>query len=452
MQITSNLSKRGISIGLDRDGFGVKFHSKAWNKCPPQLKESIRDNLVYVKTRSLGFLPNVNDLSYNTHKPSFKEIFDNVFIKDSPRITDIDKVPTSKLIKNFSQTKCLFKAKTTKSKKINKHIDYPKSEENKAVLSISFGKDSLLSFAVAQELGLDQDLFFVRDSFDREEKHKLIASKRFSKEFNTDINYITDDCDKILNNPNRNRRGISIWSSNAMNGYLLMLMPIAYSSNARYVLFGNQQNMNDYFINEEGFRCYASYDQSHENILNQNKIVSCLTNSQVKVASLISPLYNIAIMKILHSRYKNIAKYQMSCSLDEYQGPKTLCQCCPKCVMTYIMLKAFGLSVKQFGFTECLTNESYDVCYPFFRGSALDNHKKTKEARDEMLLAFYLAYRKGTKGELMKRFKRKLLKEAVEREDELHKKFFSLQNIETIPKKIKKELTSIYKEELNGFF
>jgi len=46
-------------------------------------------------------------------------------------------------------------------------------------------------------------------------------------------------------------------------------------------------------------------------------------------------------------------------------------------------------------------------------------------------------------------FKKYLLKEAVAREDELRKKYFSIKKNITMPSKIKKEVLKIYKEELD---
>ncbi len=47
----------------------------------------------------------------------------------------------------------------------------------------------------------------------------------------------------------------------------------------------------------------------------------------------------------------------------------------------------------------------------------------------------------------MEKFKKKFLKEAQERENELRKKFFTIYD-SNIPKEIKRDIISIYKEEL----
>ena len=68
--------------------------------------------------------------------------------------------------------------------------------------------------------------------------------------------------------------------------------------------------------------------------------------------------------------------------------------------------------------------------------------------RDEQLFAFYLAYKNKNKGYLIDKFKKKFLKEALAREDELYNKFFKVHRAASIPTKIKRDINSIYKEEL----
>lgn len=71
--------------------------------------------------------------------------------------------------------------------------------------------------------------------------------------------------------------------------------------------------------------------------------------------------------------------------------------------------------------------------------------------RDEQLLAFYLAYKKGVKSGLMKEFARDYLLEARSREKELRQKFFGIHSTDTLPYELKTPLLKIYKEELSAW-
>ena len=85
----------------------------------------------------------------------------------------------------------------------------------------------------------------------------------------------------------------------------------------------------------------------------------------------------------------------------------------------------------------------------FSTKGAEDKYDKAPESRDQQLLAFYMAYKNGAKGYAIEKFKKKFLKEATAREDELYKKFFKVHPALTLTPKLRKEVTSIYKEELN---
>ena len=86
--------------------------------------------------------------------------------------------------------------------------------------------------------------------------------------------------------------------------------------------------------------------------------------------------------------------------------------------------------------------------YSLFKGKEVDCYEKSKQARDEQLLAFYLAYKQGVKGYLMNEFKKEFYEEAISKEDELYKEFLTAHE-SNLPKKINKQVMSIYKEELN---
>jgi hypothetical protein len=70
---------------------------------------------------------------------------------------------------------------------------------------------------------------------------------------------------------------------------------------------------------------------------------------------------------------------------------------------------------------------------------------------EQIKFAYYLAYRNGARGYIMDKFKRKFLKDVAADEDRLYKEYFSIHSTELIPKKLRKRVVSIYKEELAGF-
>jgi hypothetical protein len=75
-------------------------------------------------------------------------------------------------------------------------------------------------------------------------------------------------------------------------------------------------------------------------------------------------------------------------------------------------------------------------------------YEKPKAVRDEQLLAFLLAYRRGLKGDLINLFEKKYLNEAKKREGALRKKFLGINSVVTIPFEIRNKIINIYNEEI----
>jgi hypothetical protein len=68
----------------------------------------------------------------------------------------------------------------------------------------------------------------------------------------------------------------------------------------------------------------------------------------------------------------------------------------------------------------------------------------------ERLLAFYIAYKKGVKGELIDEFRKKLLPYVVTHKKDLFRAYFSLRSTHTIPPQLKKKILPIYEKELQN--
>jgi len=111
-------------------------------------------------------------------------------------------------------------------------------------------------------------------------------------------------------------------------------------------------------------------------------------------------------------------------------------------------MKANNTDVTLIGFHTDLFQKKFKNCYALFEGKEVDNYESSKEARDQQLLAFYMAYKNGMSGDLINLFKKKFLDEAKEREDELYNFFFGIHKSH-LPPKIKQAVESIYREELN---
>jgi len=158
-------------------------------------------------------------------------------------------------------------------------------------------------------------------------------------------------------------------------------------------------------------------------------------------------------MKILHRRYPEIAKYQMSCFfLEDTSATKRWCGQCSKCARMYIFMLALGINPETVGFTENMLGLKKADLFSLFGGN--DEFKGIYDesglGKNEQLLAFLMAYQKGIKGPLMKEFIKKNLLEAKTREKELREKFFGIHTTKTLTYEIKTPLLKIFREELSS--
>ncbi|MBI2129879.1 hypothetical protein HYU07_06635 [Candidatus Woesearchaeota archaeon] len=442
MNINSAILSKGIAINANK-GYKVTYPENIWTGLKLKTKQSIIGNLAYAKLASYSaFLK--DEFAFNSALPRLKSFFDECAIKDFPRFAHEDNLSVREMIENFKNAEFRFNSD---------EASIPEEDadtEDGAVLGMSFGKDSLLSYAVAREIKLPVKLVFVRDCGKVELKHKLSIMGKFKKKFNEDVSILRDNtdniaCDKSLNTINSE----GIYGSNAMNGYMLMLLPFAYGFGHNTVLFGNEHNLNDYFIDEQGFKCYPSYEQSSECIEGQNNALMQFTGKKIGVASLINPLYCLSEYKILYKRYPRLAELQMSCPHDPYENQENKwCYKCSTCARTFLYTSAVGGDIKSISFNKNFFGKEYGNLYVLFNKAIKRIYEKPEAVRDEQLFAFYLASKRGSNTYLVEKFKKEFIDEAKEREDELYKKFFGVHPSPAIPNKLKAEVISIYKEEL----
>lgn len=440
MIIQNKLLKRGFSINLLR-GAKLEYPKGIWEDFDKETKKIIIDNLTYLKVSPYAMYLD-KEMYFDFSLPYLKDMGDRGVIADIPKVAEEDKASARELIENFKSKDIKFRDMDIKS--INKETD------EAAILGISFGKDSLLSYGIAREIGLRTRLVFVEDCWDMETAHKLLLIKKFEKEFGERTDVMIDEsdnlsCYKRINITNSE----SIVGSNAMNGYMVMLLPFAFGYKANKIIFGNEQNFNDFFINKDGFKVYPSYEQSSEWMKEQNNSLGGFTNNGVRVTSLIEPIYNIAEVKVLFNRYPEIAKYQMSCGLLNTRKRKDRwCYNCPMCAKAFLYIGAFGIEPQIISFNKDLFGRGYEQLYPLFNDNPKRVYEKPKAVRDEQLFAFYLAFRNGCRGHLIDRFKEGFLEEAEEREDELYNKFFRIHDAGSVNGKLRESINSIYREEL----
>ncbi len=454
--VSTKTKDDGISLAL-RQGpfykrFKVIFPEEVWNACPEGIKTSIRNNVGFLTSMELGVLFNLPSMHYDTPfpelKPYFRELLFNLLLFDA----DFDKKETKEYLRRFANTVFTFSENSL-----------PKSEsfstKERSINTMTFGKESLLSLGLSQEIGLkpqlvlfsepDWNVIYRNEHFRTfEYKHKESLIRQFEAEFDLKIHRVYNGFGDLRFYGHWDLDETELGWASQLTEYMFLLLPFTSFYNARYILFGHEQSCSDFFTSKEGFRYSPYYDQSSEWIQHMNGMLHTLTSGSTQTVSIVQPLHEIAVSKILYQRYPHLAKYQMSCHVDNENAEyNRWCGSCPKCALCFIFMSALGFDPASVGLREMLSLKQKKF-YPLFTRYRPGQRNKNEPQEDEMLLAFLLATDRGVKGELIDLFKEQFYAEAKAREEELRKTFFSVYEPKNIPTALWKKIKPVLDEEI----
>lgn len=440
------VSEDRILVDVNGKIFQIIFPKNTFEKYPEPAKKVLAENLVFASTMHLPFLTDIDTIKYEMAEPSAKDLIVEGFKMSLPATAFLKSQKTSELFKRFSKFKYLFEDRAPP--------EYEFHQEElveSAVLLFSFGKDSLLTYALCREIGVKPLLVYVREPLTIWENYfKEELSKSFFREFGDEVLFVDNGLGALRESDiSPEERGWYGWELQ-LTQIGLILLPVAYAGRAKYVFFGNEKSCDEGFWDDEGFWCNPVYEQSSDWLLKFREIVKILGLDKLFIGSLVEPLHELAILRVLHHRYPEIAKYQMSCgeNIPESRSSRW-CGNCSKCARMYIFLLANGIDPKKLDMPTDMLELKYKRLFSLFNGARGNyGYDSSKLGRDEQLLAFLMAYQNGCKGELIDLFKKTYLEEAERREKELRKKFFGIHQAKTIPTELKDKIFGIFQEEL----
>ena len=450
LDISYKINRNNFKIKVLDDVYTVKYANGVLKRLDDQTKEILVSNFLYNRTLPLSLVQK-KALSYQSSQPFLKPLIEYGAKKDISRLSELIKVKSKKLFQNLAaaqKQKVIF----TKSNLPLTILPAQKTSLTTAILSLSFGKDSLLTYGLAKEIGLKTYLAFIND-MEKYNLHELKIKKKIIKEFcknqNEEVFLINDDTDNLFRNKKLKGQFDELDGTNGMLSFVLELIPLAFNRRAKYIIFGNERNLDDYFVNQENLKVYPSGDQSLPYMKEQNKYLHTLTNGHLQVISLVKPLYNLAEVKILYRRYPHLLKFLMSCSSENLTNGRW-CYQCTTCAWAFLYATAFGNNPKEIGINTNLFEKKYLQFFSLFNPKIEKIYERPPQIREEQLLGFLLAYRNGFKGHLMNLFEHRFLKEAEKKEASLRKKFFGIHSTEILPKEFKDKVLKIFREELKG--
>jgi hypothetical protein len=446
LHIFRKVVHNGIEIQVGRRDYNLAYPVAIWQAFPEVYRQTFADTLAYFLTRHLAFTEN-HKLLYHFPPPGTEPFYFQgmIYSMGETSLVADKSVAVSSLLKQFYnsqfQTQFVGRPRYARFKNVNRN------NWTRTVIPFSFGKDSLLTYALSDELGIKPyPIFFREPKSPIENKHKARLAQRFFDEFDVDVLFFPVAAGWLRQNSG------AYWGWDMMlTQYTLMMVPFVFGIRSRYLFWAHEQSCNDVFEDDEGYIINPVYEQSHNWLLLSNATAKMLGCNAV-FASLIEPIHELAIMKILHARYPDIGKYQMSCFAEEESAKnKRWCGKCSKCARMYIFMMALGIDPKRVGFTQSMLTRNKRNLFSIF----LDR-KRTKDSaygesgagRDEQLLAFLMAHRRRVKGDLIDEFAKKYLREAKGKEGKMREKFFGIHSTDTLTYELKKPLLKIFEEEL----
>ena len=444
--IKARQTATGFEIVFRGSTYVLNYPDEIWQAYPQESRDILFDNLVYSETIHLPLTHRRPEIKFNTSPPFFQTQFFQNFIMDIPSCADVDGTLTSQMVKEYINMKEHF---------ADNEIKYPshkmETREDSSVVLLSFGKDSLLTWAVCDELGLNpQACYIVEPALLYEEKHKDILAKKFQDKFGVELQKVEHSVGNLRDGMRLGVGKTELGWGLQSTQYALITLPIANKFQSRYVLFGNEQSCSEYYFDQEGFICYPAYDQSHRWTKQIDLMTRQMTGEGVRTISVIEPLNDIAVVYSLYKRYPEVAKYHMSCFVETEAGKNhRWCMDCSVCCKMYLLIKASGFDPKEVGLTRNMLDIEMRDYFSLFGGSDVNTYALTGRGRDEQLFAFYLAYKNGDRSPLTQEFALRFLDQAKDREDELYKTFFDIHESITMPKHLKSKVQSIYKETLS---
>lgn len=441
MEVSTNIKKNIYQIVINDKPFDITYPQEVSLK--EEFNKTVLENVAFSLTWFFSFRERVN---YKFQEIYFKDFMLKASYSDIPTIADDNNLNLREMQKKYSDgiKRIFFKEGERVESIFNKSF----SDRKKAMLMLSFGKDSLLSFGLARELGLEVSAFLDSDTvnYGYEIKKRKELAEKFSKEFGTKI-YNLDDSTDLTVSAKDPKYMQDLQGSALLLYYALLTTPLNYVEKPSFLVVGNEQNLNDTFLTKDNIQAHVTADQNSEFMKEASELLLKFTNKNQGITSLIEPIYNLLEYRLLHYRYKTLLKYIMSCSNESLKAGRW-CYSCPMCAKSFLYTIAVGADPEVMGFAQNFFDKKYEKFYPLFDKNPGRIYERPIRVREEQLFAFYLASKAGAKGYLVEKFKKEYLQEAREREEELHKLFFGLHSTLTIPGSLKGDLLSIYREEL----
>lgn len=360
LRIESALRDDGIELSVLGRTYRIGYPSEVWQATPASIRQALQENLAFACTHFLGPMLKCSQLTYNTPAPLLHSfLFHN-------QLYDLLSCEMADGARHLSYLRLLYNLEYRFAPGASTLPASPPRVtplRPTAIIPFTFGKESLVTYAMARELGIEPVLVYCQEPVQPyEEQYKLRVLEQLRRDHGVHVYFIRNDPGLFrYGQAFAGRRGVRPGTEigwGAQTTLLaLMMLPFVFVHGAEQILFGNECSNNQYLM-RRGWKAHLSYDQSSAWTVQQSNMVRILTCDTCRVASSLEPLEELAIFHLLHTRYSELGRYQFSCSAEKPLVPGTQwCHACHKCERMFVFARCCGIDPASFGLRRDLLDE-----------------------------------------------------------------------------------------------
>lgn len=438
LKIGSEFTENGFCLTVCDQEYHVRYPAGIWEETPKDVREAIRDHIVFGFTNVVPLITGATEIEYTTKQPLFA---DTLF---RHQLYDMFKCELADNVEMFTYFRHFFNLKIGYS---NKDSLIPKDysslrKEKKAVIPFSFGKESLVTFCLCRELGIEPILVYCQEpSYPFEEKHKVRKLKEYEEKFGVHTGFI--HCDPGLFRHDcalRLKPLTELGWGTQVNLAGILAIPFAFKFKAGYMFVGNEATC-EKCSDHSGWKMIPQYGQTKNAIFQFRNMIRILSGQLCSLFSSLEPVEEIAIFNMLNRRYPEVASDQFSCEpLLPLVKDSQWCHNCYKCERFFLYARACGIDPLSIGFKYNLFEE------PNRFSNYFGNEFKCG-SREEMTLAFHLLARKGDRSPYTEMFKNEKLP-LLNGFESYADRYSTLQSSCNLPPLYREKMLSIFREEL----
>ena len=190
-KISSQVTDFGVQIKVNNKIFRMRYPPGIWHRFPQTHRKILAQNIAFSMTYHLPYLfTSLKRMQYNLPVPLSEAYFFKGLSLALPSTAVMqnsgDYKVTSNLLRRLFEVEYVYSNKKTEIPPYNRT-----SFEDCAVMPFTFGKDSLLTFALARDLGLTIHPIFIAEPYSPYEVViKKLLAEPFRREFRTRILFL----------------------------------------------------------------------------------------------------------------------------------------------------------------------------------------------------------------------------------------------------------------------